>query len=123
MQVRSTRLLIAVLCLLAAGQAARGQELRLPKVFGDHMVLQQELPVVVWGWERSGQEVLVQFAGQVQSTNVGGDGHWRVTLDPEMAVPIGLSLRMWCAGAPIMKSNGKSRMKKGKLQWAERSTF
>ena len=29
----------------------------------------------------------------------------------EMAVPIGVSLTMWRAGAPIMKSNGKSRMR------------
>lgn len=92
MQVRSKTLLISALCLLAAGQAAHGQELRLPKVFGDHMVLQQELPVVLWGWGQAGQRVLVQFAGQKQSTDVATDGRWRVTLDPLKASAEGKTL-------------------------------
>lgn len=92
MQVKPRMLSVAALCLLAAGQAVCGQELRLPKVFGDHMVLQQELPVVVWGWGKTGQDVLVQFAGQKQSTHVGGDGHWRVTLDPLKASAEGKTL-------------------------------
>ena len=92
MRVRPERLFILGLCLLVAGQAACGQGLRLPKVFGDHMVLQQELPVVVWGWGERGQKVLVQFAGQKQSTNVGSDGCWRVTFDPLKASATGQML-------------------------------
>ncbi len=92
MQVRPRALLITVLCLLTAGHAVYGQELRLPKVFGDHMVLQQELPVVIWGWGKAGQRVLVQFVGQEQSTNVGRDGRWRVTLDPLEASATGMTL-------------------------------
>ena len=40
-------LLPAFLCSLAYPAHA---EIRLPKVFNNHMVMQQEKPLVVWGW-------------------------------------------------------------------------
>ena len=37
-------------------------EVRLPKVFGSHMVLQQEKPLVIWGWAQPNETVTVQIA-------------------------------------------------------------
>lgn len=57
-------------------------ELQLPTVFSDHMVLQREKPVPVWGTAEPGAKVTVEFAGQKKQTVVGADGKWRVDLDP-----------------------------------------
>ncbi len=57
-------------------------ELRLPAIFGSHMVLQQKRPIPVWGWAEPGSKVQVTLGdgseGQTQSTGVEKDGSWRV---------------------------------------------
>lgn len=56
---------------------------RLPvKLFSNSMVVQRDLPVPVWGWADPGENVSVEFAGQTHTTTAGGDGAWRVRLDP-----------------------------------------
>ncbi|MGJ8725619.1 MAG: sialate O-acetylesterase [Roseibacillus sp.] len=57
-------------------------ELRLASPFTDHMVLQREMAVPVWGWAKPGEEVTVSFAGQAKGIKAGEDGRWRVDLDP-----------------------------------------
>lgn len=56
--------------------------LRLPNIFGDHMVLQRELPVVIWGWADAGQEVTVSFGEQTASVEADSAGKWRLQLKP-----------------------------------------
>lgn len=55
-------------------------ELKLPAVFGDNMVLQQQMPVPVWGWSDPGAAVTVTFAGQSKSTHADANGKWLVKL-------------------------------------------
>lgn len=50
------------------------------RVFGDHMVLQRDKPVRVWGWGDSGQSVVVRFGDQEHRSTVDGDGRWSVSL-------------------------------------------
>ncbi|MHB8898441.1 MAG: sialate O-acetylesterase [Thermoguttaceae bacterium] len=54
----------------------------LPCLFSDHMVLQRDKPVAVWGWADAGEEVRVSVAGQTASAKAGTDGHWKLTLGP-----------------------------------------
>ncbi len=70
-------------CLAAAFFAASGAraEVSLPAIFSDHMVLQRDVPVLVWGWAEAGEEVSVTIAGQTKTTKAGADGKWRVKLD------------------------------------------
>jgi len=75
--MRHTTLLMA-LALVFAGDAMA--QLRLPSVFGDHMVLQREKPVHIWGWGTPGAAVRVQFAGSVAQGEVAGDGTWSLQL-------------------------------------------
>lgn len=56
-------------------------EVRLPNVFGSHMVLQRRKPVPVWGWAESGEKVTVTLNNQTKTTKAGKDGKWRITLD------------------------------------------
>lgn len=57
-------------------------DVRLPRLFTDHMVLQREMPVPVWGLADPGEKVTVQLAGQSQSATADADGKWRVMLKP-----------------------------------------
>ncbi len=50
------------------------------KVFGDHMVLQQGMPVPIFGKAADGEKVTVTFGDQTKSV-VATDGKWQVKLD------------------------------------------
>src|SRR5215218_9822591 len=58
---------------------------RLPKIFGDSMVLQRDKPIPVWGWANAGENVTVQFHNQKKTARAGRDGKWKLTLSPEAA--------------------------------------
>lgn len=62
-----------------------GRVLRLPAVFGDHMVLQQGQLIPVWGWAVPGVSVEVTLATAVGNGTVGPDGCWRVNLPVQPA--------------------------------------
>jgi sialate O-acetylesterase len=70
----------AVVVLLAAG-AARA-DVKLPNIFGDHMVLQQGQKNKVWGTADAGEAVTVTIDKQRHSSTAAADGKWQVTLDP-----------------------------------------
>jgi len=55
-------------------------EVRLPHVFGSHMVLQREMPIVIWGWAEPGESVKVQLGDATQSAQANDRGEWKVTL-------------------------------------------
>lgn len=57
-------------------------EVSCARLFTDHMVLQRERPVPVWGQARAGERVIVEFAGQRLETTADVEGHWNVRLDP-----------------------------------------
>lgn len=57
-------------------------DVRLPNVFGSHMVLQRRKPVPVWGWADPGEKVTIAFNNQTKSTKAGTDGKWKIALDP-----------------------------------------
>jgi sialate O-acetylesterase len=57
-------------------------DVKLPVIFGDHMVLQQEIKLPVWGTADAGEKVLVSVSDHTASTVAGADGKWRVELAP-----------------------------------------
>jgi sialate O-acetylesterase len=67
--------------LFAPLAALHAADLRLGSTFSDHMVLQREKPVAVWGWADAGEMVTVSFAGQTMSATAGADGKWSLKLD------------------------------------------
>jgi len=54
--------------------------LRLPSVLGDHMVLQRDVPVPIWGWAEPGEKITVQLDGQEVAAQAGREGKWMVKL-------------------------------------------
>jgi sialate O-acetylesterase len=75
------RALSLLLCLTALTTAVQA-ELRLPAIFSDHMVLQQQQTNRIWGWDAPGTKVTVTFAGQTRSGEADAQGKWSVKLDP-----------------------------------------
>jgi sialate O-acetylesterase len=68
---------------VVAGVASTAQaEVKLPNVFGDHMVLQQGQKNKVWGLADAGEDVSVSIDGQSHKAKAGADGQWHVMLDP-----------------------------------------
>jgi sialate O-acetylesterase len=78
---------------LCATRAAA--EVRMPQIFSDHMVLQQQMPVRIWGWADTGEKVRVSFAEQQAETITGADGRWQVVLKkmPARDVPLTLIIQ------------------------------
>ncbi len=61
------------------------EELWLPSIFSDHMVVQRDLPLPVWGTAKKGDAVTVRMAGKSVSTHADDHGKWRVELPPTAA--------------------------------------
>ncbi|HEY1767056.1 MAG TPA: sialate O-acetylesterase [Terracidiphilus sp.] len=66
-------------CLFLFG-ASLSAQVKPSALFSDHMVLQQGMPVPVWGTAAPGETVTVTFHGQSRSTTAGPDGKWMVRL-------------------------------------------
>ncbi|WP_165073231.1 sialate O-acetylesterase [Paludisphaera rhizosphaerae] len=75
------RVLLAAVATTAAFTTAQA-DVKMPAIFGDHMVLQRDMPLNVWGWAAPGEEVTVKFHGQTRTTKGGDDGKWSVVLEP-----------------------------------------
>lgn len=57
-------------------------QIKLPAIFGDHMVLQQKQDNPVWGWASPGEMIKVSINGQSHSTKANQKGEWRIMLRP-----------------------------------------
>jgi sialate O-acetylesterase len=67
---------------LALSAPLSAAELKLAALFSDHMVLQRDKPVPIWGWSDPDEKITVEFAGQKKSGVAGTDGRWHLKLDP-----------------------------------------
>lgn len=57
-------------------------DVKLPAVFSDHMVLQRDKPIAIWGWADEGEKVTVRLGKEEVSTEAKG-GKWKVLM-PKM---------------------------------------
>jgi sialate O-acetylesterase len=73
---------IALPLLLSLLAATAHAEVRLAEVFSDHMVLQRDRPLNVWGQATPGQTLGIELGGHRGTARVGADGRWRVQLAP-----------------------------------------
>ena len=53
---------------------------RTAGIFTDHMVLQRDQPLPVWGWAAPGRAVTVEVGPHSARTRANAEGRWRVTL-------------------------------------------
>jgi len=67
-------------------QNASEGRLKLPAIFGDHMVLQCNMPVPIWGWAKPNEEVAVILKGKTPLvTKANEEGRWMLRLPPQPA--------------------------------------
>jgi len=85
---------VILFSLLAGSVRYASAEVRLASIFSDHMVLQREKPVQIWGWADAGNKIQVEFAGQTAKASTAADGTWIVTLKPLKANAEGQPLRV-----------------------------
>ena len=78
--MKRTHHLSILACTILAFVTQAKAELRVSPMFGDHMVLQREMTVPVWGKADAGDTVTVRFAGQEAQTRAGADGKWMLQL-------------------------------------------
>src|ERR1051325_5685658 len=81
------RRLNAVLTLLFLGMLALfnleanvSAAIRLPRVFSSHMVLQQEKPIVIWGWAEPNEKVTIQISTARAEATANDKGEWKMVL-------------------------------------------
>lgn len=78
----SGRALRGICCLVAVAGVSIAGELRMPSVFSDHMVLQRDRALPIWGRADPGAKVRVTFGSQTKTAMADAEGRWRVELSP-----------------------------------------
>jgi len=80
---------IVVLLALVGFVLCAHADVRLPAALGDHMVLQQDCEVTLWGWAYEGETVLVETSWGVKTQTVAdASGEWRVKVKTPPARPL-----------------------------------
>ena len=84
----------SLFCVLAFSAIPATADVSVPSVFSDHMVLQRDLPLPIWGTADPGEAIVVTFGSQSRSARADDDGRWRVDLDPMEASETPRELRI-----------------------------
>lgn len=83
----------ALMLAMISTAVARG-DVRLPKVFGDSMVLQQQSQAAVWGWADADEEVTVSLGETKATAKASADGKWLTKIQtPAAGGPHTLSVK------------------------------
>src|SRR5688572_27790204 len=75
------QVLLAIVVMFSCAHPVARADVKLPAIFGDHMVLQRGANVPVWGKAEAGERVTVKVGAQEKATTAGEDGKWRLVLD------------------------------------------
>jgi sialate O-acetylesterase len=78
----TTRYLAGTFLLVAHLATPLAAELHLGAPFTDHMVLQRDHEIPVWGWDQPETSVTVTLGNQDASTKAAADGKWLVQFPP-----------------------------------------
>jgi len=92
------------LCTLLLSAAGLRAEVKVSPLFGDHMVLQQGIPVPVWGTADAGEGITVTLGEQRVIGNADAAGKWTVKLPQMAAAAGGAPLEMTVTGKDASKS-------------------
>lgn len=76
--------LIVILCLIAFQVRA---DVRLPAIIGDHMVLQQQSKIKLWGWSNASEPVTITTSWDNASytASTSGDARWMAMIQTPVA--------------------------------------
>ncbi len=92
--MRRKEVICIIFCLFLGSEAMYGQ-VEPAGVFGDHMVLQRDRMIPVWGTAASDETVMVQFNRQTKTITANAEGKWKIELE---ACPAGGPYEMTISG-------------------------
>lgn len=84
------------LCLCLPGTVRA--DVAMPLCFSDHMVLQRDMPVRIWGTADPGEKVTVSLLAQSKEVVADAEGQWSLKLDPLSLLPEGKSAELTIVG-------------------------
>jgi sialate O-acetylesterase len=70
--------IFSLLVLFSVGARA---EIKLPSLVSDHMVLQRNVAIPIWGWAKAGELISVTFKDKTYNTTAGSNGKWKLNID------------------------------------------
>jgi len=79
---RTEYAVLAALAIFIAFARTAQAEVELAKVFSDHMVLQRQAPIHIWGWAKAQEHVTASFRGERQEAVADETGRWEVYFQP-----------------------------------------
>jgi len=111
MNRKAAHFVACVIAVAAPGGRAGADvaDVAVDAMFGDHMVLQREMPVAVWGTAAGGEAVTVAFGDQKKWARAGKDGKWLIRLDPLRVGRPGTMTVRGEAGEPIVFEDARRR--------------
>ncbi|WP_200975677.1 sialate O-acetylesterase [Echinicola sp. 20G] len=86
--------LVAFLTLCIISQLAFA-EVKLPAIFSDNMILQQQMDAPIWGWTNAGETVSIttSWNNKTYETKANGEGEWNVKVStPEAGGPYSITI-------------------------------
>lgn len=75
---------LLTLLFLCAAMPLHAQ-IRLPKLISDHMVLQRDEPLQIWGWASPKEKITLQFDQKTYKTSADAAGKWAIALPAHKA--------------------------------------
>lgn len=82
--MKALKFIVWIGSLLLLTTALRA-EVRLAGIFSDHMVLQRDTHIPIWGWGTPQETVTIHFAGKEYQTKVSEAGEWSMELPKHKA--------------------------------------
>jgi sialate O-acetylesterase len=78
------RIAVVLICTTIDGHSVRA-DVGLPQVFADHMILQAEASLPIWGTASPDERVTVRLGNEKKTAVANSMGNWRVTFPPHQA--------------------------------------
>jgi len=71
---------LIIICSILSLAACTKAPVSLPELFADHMVLQRDRNIPVWGWSDPKAKVTIVWQGSKTAVRADGEGFWRAEL-------------------------------------------
>lgn len=88
-------------CLMTAAFSSVSAQVRLARLFSDHVVLQRQKPIPVWGWAKANETVNVSLANQTKTIKADGNGKFTVEFAPMEATGEPIELKVSAASGNV----------------------
>ncbi|HEY9249709.1 MAG TPA: sialate O-acetylesterase [Rariglobus sp.] len=92
---------LIVICFGLVALSSHAAEFKVAGIFTDHMVLQREKPVPIWGTAAPGEQVTAVVGALTRTATTGADGRWKLVLDPLRASAEPVPVKITCGSKTV----------------------